>query len=156
MWPWLFASSAIAVAYVHTSLWCCVLGHFPRQTPLRVSTGKHIILVVICAREGGIQLVPKIAAGARGGGPFQMWSSQREIRSESETSVRFLAAGSCKVQSWERSAFVLIGRFLGESTESVPSGTVGWFVRSGFVPRPVLCLGFVGFGSYRSITKCCQ
>ena len=53
-----------------------------------------------------------------------MWSGQREIRSEGETSV----TGSprcCKVQSWERSAFALIGRFLGESTELVPSGAVG-------------------------------
>jgi hypothetical protein len=81
--------------------------------------------LVICAKDGGgIQLVPEIAAGARDGGPSPRWSGQRETRSEGETGVTgVLAAARYSVQSWERSA--LIGRFLGESTESVPSGAVG-------------------------------
>lgn len=53
-----------------------------------------------------------------------MWSGQREIQSESETSVTG-GPRCCKVKSWERSAFALIGRFLGESMDSVPTGAVG-------------------------------
>ena len=82
-------------------------------------------------------MVPEIAAGARDGGPFQMWSGQREPRSEGETSVigGVLGLRCCKVQSWgeKRIDWKVPGRIHGIGSQRCG----GWFVRAGWSPARV-------------------
>lgn len=93
-------------------------------------------------------MVPEIAAGARDGGPFQLWSDRKTKGTESETSVTaVLAAARYNVGrvpcDWK--VRWRLFRFLKANPRNrFPA--VRWVVReSGFVPGPCWCT-WHGFG----------